>query len=81
MLPPMVVFKGTAHYKGWYTEVTEETHACSPKGYTTDEIGLHWLQKFDAQTRTELAAPPWSTYRPLILDGHRSHYNLHFCEY
>ena len=60
----MVVFKGTAHYKGWYTEVTEETHAYfaySPKGYTTDEIGLHWLQKFDAQTRTELAAPPWST--------------------
>ena len=61
MLPPMVVFKGTAHYKGWYTEVTEESHAYfaySPKGYTTDEIGL---QKFDAQTRTELAAPPWST--------------------
>ena len=58
MLPPMVVFKGTAHYKGWYTEATEETHAYfaySPKGYTTDEIGL---QKFDAQTRTELAAPP-----------------------
>ena len=39
MLPPMVVFKDTAHYKGWYTEVTEETHAYfaySPKGYTTD---------------------------------------------
>ena len=35
MLPPMVVFKGTAHYKGWYTEVTEEKHAYfaySPKG-------------------------------------------------
>ena len=28
MLPPMVVFKGTAHYKGWYTEVSEERHAC-----------------------------------------------------
>ena len=52
----------------------------SPKGYTTDEIGLHWLQKFDAQTRTELAAPPLE-YRLLILDGHRSHYNLRFCEY
>ena len=65
MLPPMVVFKGSAHYKGWYTEVTEETHAyfaCSPKGYTTDEIGPHRLQAFDAQTRTELAPPPpWST--------------------
>ena len=42
MLPPMVVFKGSAHFKGWYTEVTEETHAYiaySPKGYTTDESG------------------------------------------
>ena len=35
MLPPVVVFKGTAHYKGWYTEVSEEKHAYfaySPKG-------------------------------------------------
>ena len=35
MLPPMVVFKGTAHCKGWYTEVTEEKHAYfayGPKG-------------------------------------------------
>ena len=43
MLPPMVVFKGTAHYKGWYAEVMEETHAYfaySPKGYTVDEIRL-----------------------------------------
>ena len=87
MLPPMVVFKGTAYYKGWYTEVTEETHAYfaySPKGCTTDEIGLQWLQKFDAQTRTELATPPLpvpTEYHLLILDGHRSHYNLRFCEY
>ena len=38
MLPPMVVFKGTARYKGWYTAVTEEEHAYfaySPNGYTT----------------------------------------------
>ena len=59
----MVVFKGTARYKGWYTEGTHAYFAYSPKGYTMDEIGLQWLQKFDAQTRTELAAagPPWST--------------------
>ena len=83
MLPPMVVFKGTAHYRGWYTEVTEETHAYfaySPKGYTTDEIRLQWLQKFDAQTRTELAGPPLE-YRPPTPDGHRSHHNPRFREY
>ena len=27
MLSPVVVFKGAAHYKGWYTEVTDEKHA------------------------------------------------------
>ena len=57
----MVVFKGTAHYGGWHTEVTEEMHAYfaySTKGYTTNEIGLQWLQKFDVQTRMEHAAPP-----------------------
>ena len=27
MLSPMVVFKDTAYYKGWYTEVTDEKHA------------------------------------------------------
>ena len=35
MLSPMVVFKGAAHYRGWYTEVTDEKHAYftySPKG-------------------------------------------------
>ena len=81
MRPPMVVFKGTALYKDWYTEVTEETHAYfaySPKGYTTDEIGLHWLQKFDIIPRPGRNLPP---PRLLILDGHRSHYNLRFCEY
>ena len=84
MLPPMVVFKGTAHYKGWYTKVTEEKHAYfaySPKGYTTDEIGLEWLKKFDTLTKTELAGPTLGEYRLLLLDGHRSHYNLCFCEF
>ena len=95
MLSAMVVFKGAAHYKGWYTEVADENHAYftySPKdtyesnphylansliGYITDKIGLDWLKKFDADTKpTEVAK-----YCLLLLDGHRSHYNLHFCEY
>ena len=46
MLPPMVVFKGTVHYKGLYTEVTEEKHAYSPKGayYLIIYSGLHKKQ-------------------------------------
>ena len=59
--PPMVVFKGTAHYKGWYTEVMEETHAYfaySPKGYTTDESGCKNLMPRPGRN---LPPPPWST--------------------
>ena len=79
MLVPMVVFKGFAHYRGWYTEITKHTlgHlAYSPKGYSTSEIGLEWLQRFDAET-----TPTHSTEYRLLLDGHRSHYNLPFCKY
>ena len=80
MLVPMVVFKGPAHHCDWYSEVTKDTpghFAYSPKGYSTSEIGLEWLRKFNAET-----APTHATeYRLLLLDGHRSHYNLPFCEY
>lgn len=57
MLPPMVVFRGAAHCKDWYTEVTDEGRACftcSPKGYTTRNIGLDWLKKFDAHPMLHL---------------------------
>ena len=80
MLVPIVVFKGSAHYHGWYSEVIKGTlghFTYSPKGYSTSEIGLEWLRKFNAET-----TPTHSTeYRLLLLDGHRSHYNLPFCEY
>ena len=61
MLPPMVVFKGTSHYKGWYSEVTDGKpayFAYSPKGYTTDEIGLDWLHKLMPTPGRKLPAAP-----------------------
>ena len=80
MLVPVVVFKGSAHYRGWYPEVTKDTpdhFSNSPKGYSTSEIGLEWLQKFNAET----TPTPSTEYQLLLLDGHRSRYNLPFCEY
>ena len=47
MLVPMVVFKSSAYYRGRYSVVTKDTpghFAYSPKGYSTSEIGLEWLQ-------------------------------------
>ena len=83
ILPPMVIYKGAAHYRGWYTEPGEEESdadakfAYSPKGYTTNELGMAWLQHFDTWTSDRVSGK----FRLLLLDGHRSHYNLPFCRY
>ena len=53
-LVPMVIHKGAAHYQGWYTELgveygdADSIFAYCPKGYTTNELGMAWLQHFDA---------------------------------
>ena len=45
-LAPMVIYKGAGHYRGWYTELGEAEgggdakFASSPKGYTTNELGM-----------------------------------------
>ncbi|CCX34165.1 Similar to putative transposase [Phaeosphaeria nodorum]; acc. no. CAD32687 [Pyronema omphalodes CBS 100304] len=88
MLPPMVIFKGAAHYKGWYSELKASDDinlaenalfAYSGKGYTTDQLGMQWLcNLFEPRTREGLES---GEYRLLLLDGHRSHYNLPFCRF
>ena len=79
MLVQMVAFKGSAHYRGWYTGVAKNTpghFAYSTKGYSTSEIGLEWLRNFNAK-----ATPRHSTEYRLLVDGHRSHYSFPFCEH
>ena len=52
----MVIYKGAAHYRGWYTELEEAEgdgdakFAYSPKGHTTNELGMAWLQHFNTWT-------------------------------
>ena len=47
----MVIYKGATHYRGWYTELEEAEgdadgeFVYSPKGYTTNELGMAWFQK------------------------------------
>ena len=62
MLPPMVVFKGSAHYKGWYTEVTEETHckgvgSMGPQGSTVTryEVAGRWQRRGTLHGRWSMA--------------------------
>ena len=81
ILPPMVIYKGAAHYRGWYIELGEggadAIFAYSPKGYTANELRMAWLQHFDTWTRDRASGK----FRLLLVDGHHSHYNLPFCRY
>ncbi len=48
VLPPMYIYKGSAHLMGWHVgvEVKEEaTFAWSPKRWTDQQLGLEWLEK------------------------------------
>lgn len=62
-LPPMVIHKGTAHYRGWLKHVSEElvaTFAYSKKGWTDRVLGLEYMQQ-----NFEPYAPP--SYVPVLL--------------
>ena len=83
MLPPIAIYKGAAHYRGWCTELEEAEggadakFAYSPKSYTTNELGMVWLQHFNTWTSDQASGK----FRLLRLDGYRSQYNPPFCRY
>ena len=71
-LPARVIFAGKVYIAGWF-----ETNLPSDwriellhNGWTTDEIGLRWLEKhFILYINSRVRG----RYRLLILDGHGSH--------
>ncbi|GMG14126.1 unnamed protein product [Aspergillus oryzae] len=76
-LPPCLIFKGKIHIEGWYEmglppDWRIETSA---NGWTTDEIGLRWLQRLFIPFT---AGRTVGRYRLLILDGHGSHLTPQF---
>lgn len=82
--PPMVIFKGAYHQKGWYEDSDKVPgnwrFAVSPKGWTNNSLSLDWLEFcFDLPTRHLLKSR--SDYRLLLLDGHESHVSWEFIEY
>ncbi|SLM33415.1 conserved hypothetical protein [Lasallia pustulata] len=70
-LPPMIIFAGKMHQAAWYDALPPQwTIAVSENGWTTDKIGLVWLQTvFNKHTKARTVGQ----YRLLILDGHGSH--------
>jgi predicted HTH domain antitoxin len=73
VLPSCIIFKGKVHIEGWYQDHTlppDWRIEVSQNGWTTDEIGLRWLQKVFIPATTSRTV---GRYRLLILDGHGSH--------
>ena len=75
-LPPCVIFKGKVFIESWFEGLPDDWRLeVSPNGWTSDEIGLRWLEKLfipSTSSRTK------GKYRLLILDGHGSHLTAEF---
>src|SRR2546430_4679531 len=56
----------------------QHTSQSSEKGWSSDTLGIHWLQHvFDRATREKAGR----NRRLLVVDGHNSHINLKFIDY
>jgi hypothetical protein len=75
-LPPCVIFKGKVAIAGWFDNLPKDWRIeVSANGWTTDEIGLRWLQNlFIPLTNSRVRG----RFRLLILDGHGSHLTPQF---
>ena len=76
-LPPCIIFKGKVVIEGWFNENLPKDWRIevSTNGWTTDEIGIRWLEKhFIPHTNSRVRG----RFRLLILDGHGSHLTPQF---
>ncbi|EED14731.1 pogo transposable element, putative [Talaromyces stipitatus ATCC 10500] len=76
-LPSYVIFKATTFYQqGWFETLPQDWRLdISKNGWTTDDIGIRWLQKHFIPHTTSRTK---GRYRMLILDGHGSHLTPQF---
>ncbi|KAJ5735363.1 uncharacterized protein N7483_000488 [Penicillium malachiteum] len=75
-LPPCVIFKGKVAIASWFDNLPKDWRfEVSANGWTTDDIGLRWLEKlFIPSTNSRVRG----RFRLLILDGHGSHLTPQF---
>ena len=74
-IPPFFILKAKHHDQAWYHQTHKEWRiAVSDNGWTTNEIGLSWLEHFVQHT----GARTVGSHRLLIIDGHESHQSLRF---
>ena len=74
IVPPFFIFKAKHHDQAWYHNPQEWRIGVSSNGWTTNELGIAWLQHFIQHTEGRTVG----SYRLLIVDGHESHRSLAF---
>jgi hypothetical protein len=80
-LPPALIYKAVSGNLQdiWLQDYGPEEHPCwfasLPNGWTSDELGLTWLQSLSNKETLAKAKRDWKL---LILDGHGSHCTLKF---
>lgn len=78
VLTPCVILKGKVFIESWTYGLPDDWRfELSPNGWTSDEIGIRWLQKLFIPSTSSL---PKGRYRLLILDGHGGHLTSKFDE-
>jgi hypothetical protein len=76
-VPPFVIVAGKNHLASWYESSgfpPDWKIAVTSNGWTTNEVGLDWIQHFDKHTQSRTIG----AYRLLVLDGHESHHSEKF---
>ena len=77
-IPPFIILSGKLHQASWYRDLPNGwVLAVSDNGWTTDQLGLTWLEHFNQHTASRTSG----AYRLLILDGHSSHATPEFDRY
>ena len=76
LIPPLLLLKGKEFNQNWFLQGLPSTWVIvvSENGWTTNQIGLQWIQHFEIHTRSNTIG----SKRLLILDNHESHMSLEF---
>ena len=69
-------YQHKVYLAGWYDMKLPNDYilACTDNGFSSNKIGLIWLEHFDQHTSTDQS-------RLLIIDGHDSHISVEFINY
>jgi hypothetical protein len=79
-IPPFVIFAGTYLLEAWFEEEAipgDWTISVSDAGWTTNMLGLEWIQHFHKHTKDRTTGAK----RLLIVDGHDSHETMEFKDF